>query len=78
MELPKFTILYNKSNDNSKWIGTGWEFFDDKKKAEERFEQLNREVAYCPTLRPYHHKTDFEHLGAVHRQKCRLIKGGEQ
>lgn len=62
---PRLTLVYNIVND-SKWIGTGWEFFDSEQFADDRKSELSS-MGHCCTLRPYHHKTDEKHLGAAHR-----------
>lgn len=61
---PSYTLVYNIVNA-SKWVGTGWEFFDTEEDAEARYEELNKQ-GHCCTLRPYHN-TDSIHLGAAHR-----------
>ena len=63
---PRFTVLFNIVTPNSPWIGTGWQFFDDKKDAETMYECLIS-LGHCPTLRPYHEGCDRQHLGAAHR-----------
>ena len=64
---PKFTVFYNIVNTpNSDWTGTGWEFFDDHEAALARYSHHNA-VGNIPTMRPYHHGTDYQHLGATHR-----------
>lgn len=62
---PKWTVLYNIVSDGSRWIGTGWEFFDDEHVAHHRFEELSRAGNY-PTRRPYFAEVDRVHLGAGH------------
>lgn len=64
---PNFTVFYNiVSPESDKWIGTGWEFFDSIKDAENcrlRHEKLGN----CAMLRAYFDKVDYLHLGAAHR-----------
>jgi len=70
---PNWTLLYNVSISPESWVGTGWEFFNDPRAAQARYEHLNSlwwPAVYVPTLRPYHHATDSKHLGAVHRMKA--------
>jgi len=62
---PKWTVLYNI---DGKWIGTGWEFFDDYIIAKSRYAVLNSSEGYCATLRHFHEKTDRPHMGAVHQR----------
>ena len=62
--LPSWTVYYNIVSD-SKWVGTGWEFFNIKEYAYDCFESHNAS-GNCATLRPFH-KNDIPHLGAAHR-----------
>lgn len=66
MITPAWTVLYNiVSKENSKWIGTGWEFFDEESEASKCYKRhLNSNNT--PIKRKYH-KNDKVHLGAVHR-----------
>lgn len=69
---PKWTVHYNIANEGSPWVGTGWEFFDNKRLAENRHLELSLKYngltrRYSPTIRPFHEETDIFHLGAVHR-----------
>ena len=69
MKEPKWTVLYNITNDP--WIGTGWEFFDDEVSAKACYAR-QRKTGNCPTMRPYH-RNDRVHLGAVHiEQRTRV------
>lgn len=61
---PSWTIHYNRVNPGSRWIGTGWEFFDEESAAKARYDELMKDGHY-PTKRPYHAE-DKRHLGAVH------------
>lgn len=64
---PKWTVVYNiVSPESSKWVGTGWEFFDDEEDAQACYD---RHVASgnTPTKRPYHDGCDKPHLGAAHQ-----------
>lgn len=71
MNRPKWTILYNI--DCGEFIGTGWEFYNDDREAQQRYEVLSSDTRTCPTKRPYHEKTDFPHFGAA--TKTRLNYG---
>jgi len=64
--MPKWTVLYNIVSDNPEWVGTGWEFFTDKKDAEKCFDK-QRKNGNCATLRPFHKGCDTTHLGVAHR-----------
>jgi hypothetical protein len=64
MSRPKWTVLYNIVN-GTKWVGTGWEFFDTEDDAATAYKQKISE-GHCPTKRPFH-KNDNVHLGAAHR-----------
>lgn len=59
MRSPAWTVLYNI--DNGRWIGTGWEFFDNENVAKSRSCEL------AGTVRPYNEQHDRSHLGAVHQ-----------
>jgi hypothetical protein len=61
---PSWTVVYNRVSLGSRWIGKGWEFFDDEEWAKRRYDELVKE-GHCPTKRPYH-SSDRQHLGAVH------------
>ena len=64
--LPKWTIIYNTTNDENTWIGSAWEFFDNENIETKRYEELSKLNKY-PTKRPYYHNQDFNHLGAAHQ-----------
>lgn len=65
--IPNFTIVYNTNTKENPCInGTAWEFFFDKKVADERKEELQQQGKF-PTLRPYFHSRDSSHLGAAER-----------
>lgn len=65
--IPNWTVLYNiVSPEDGRWVGTGWEFFDDEEDAEfcrRRHERLGN----VPTKRPFH-TNDIPHLGAAHTE----------
>src|SRR5690349_17653770 len=67
MNLPMWTVCYNiVSKESPRWVGTGWEFFDNEADAQACYVRL--EQAGCfPTKRPYHHVVDRNHLGAHHQ-----------
>lgn len=65
MELPKWTVLYNIVNE-TQWIGTGWEFFDNRDDALARYEVLEAKN-YVPTLRSFHEGCDLPHMGIGHQ-----------
>lgn len=66
MEIPKFTIVYNKKS-NDGFVGVCWEFYTDDNKAQARYDELSSEPEkYSVTKRPYYHDTDKHHLGAGH------------
>jgi hypothetical protein len=62
---PKWTVVYNIVSPGSRWIGTGWEFFDDAASMERRKNELSAK-GQTTTSRPYYPATDKSHLGAVH------------
>lgn len=65
---PKWTVGYNiVSRESERWIGTGWEFFDDEQEAARCYDR-HVSAGNCPFKRPYH-EADFKHLGAVHQRK---------
>lgn len=66
-KLPRWTVHYNiVSVENARWIGQGWEFFDDEKDAQASYDRQIR-LGNCPTKRPYYDKSDRPFLGAAHR-----------
>ena len=70
---PKWTVLYNIVSVDSKWIGTGWEFFDDKRSAENCQDEQNHK-GNCATLRLYYKTCDDIHIGATHRDSLEEIQ----
>jgi hypothetical protein len=62
---PKWTVFYNINQENNKWVGTGWEFFDEYEEAKQTYTRLIL-LGHVPTLRAFH-ESDRSHLGAVHR-----------
>jgi len=72
MNKPSWTVLYNIVTPGSPWIGTGWEFFDDKEAAQSCYNHQIK-IGNCPTMRPYYagykdsKEFDYWHLGAAHR-----------
>jgi hypothetical protein len=64
--MPRWTVVTNlASPENSRWVGTSWEFFDEEGPATQCYQrQLN--LGNCPTRRPYFDKCDRAHLGACH------------
>lgn len=63
---PNWTVHYNiVSKESSRWIGTGWEFFDKEEDAAHCYLR-HFAIGNCPTKRPFH-DTDIKHLGAAHR-----------
>ena len=67
---PQWTILYNISpEENQKWVGTAWEFFDNHEVAEIRYKILKEDKQYCPGLRPFNYDCDNKHLGAAHSDR---------
>lgn len=68
MKLPKWTVVYNiASPESDKWIGMGWEFFDDFSDADRCFKRQAK-LGNVPTLRPFNKKADYNQLGAAHRK----------
>lgn len=69
MKTPKWTVLYNivsKEDDSfPKWIGTGWEFFNDEEAANKCY-TWHAASGNMPTKRPYH-PNDAAHLAATHQ-----------
>jgi len=67
MNLPSYTVLTNLvSPENNSWVGTSWEFFDNKEDAE-KCRQSHESLGNCPTLRSFHLVCDLDHLGAAHK-----------
>lgn len=64
---PKWTVLYNiVSAENTRFIGTGWEFFIEEKDAKACYERHDA-AGNCPAKRPYNDHCDYPHLGAAHK-----------
>lgn len=77
---PCWTVHYNiVSPESDRWIGDGWEFFDEEDQATRCFERHHR-AGDCPTKRPYYRATDIHHLGAAHgywlRRELRSVEVG--
>ena len=68
MMKPKWTVVYNiVSEESSRWVGTGWEFFDDDDSANRAYAR-HVSSGNVPTKRPFHFRDD-SHLGAAHRDR---------
>lgn len=66
MGRPRWTVCYNiVSPESDRWVGRGWEFFDEEAQATACYERQIKS-GNCPTKRPYYHQVDYEHLGAAH------------
>jgi len=63
---PRWTVCYNiVSPESDRWVGRGWEFFDEEYQATACYER-HIKLGNCPTKRPYYHQSDYQHLGAAH------------
>ena len=72
---PKWTVLYNiVSEENSKWIGTGWEFFDEDSDADKCYAR-HRDNGNNPSKRPFFERLDRAHMGVAHRHRAHPITG---
>lgn len=66
MEEPKWTVHYNiVSPESDRWVGTGWEFFDNEADAQTAYER-HQTLGNVPGKRPFHGGVDRQHLGAAH------------
>lgn len=66
MNQPMWTVCYNiVSRESLRWVGTGWEFFDNECDAQACFDRHVKN-GNCPTKRPYYRARDRIHLGAAH------------
>ena len=66
MDKPKWTVRYNISSpESNRWIGNGWEFFDEEKDASRAYARII-DRGNVPTKRPFH-MNDAKHLGACHK-----------
>lgn len=64
--MPRWTVNYNiVSPESDKWIGTGWEFFDEEHDAASCYRR-HRMLGNVPTMRPFHH-SDVYSMGIVHQ-----------
>lgn len=62
---PKWTVFYTiTSEENSYWVGTGWEFFDNEEDAQTCFDR-HVHIGNCPTKRPFYYSADCQHLGQL-------------
>lgn len=63
---PKWTVLYSTKPTHwgSPWIGTAWEFYDEKSHAEDRFDEL-RVLNLATCMRPFDAKVDTPHLNTA-------------
>ena len=65
MPIPRWTVRYNiNSPEAGRWIGTGWEFFDEGKDASKAYAR-HIDCGNVPTKRPFH-ANDTKYLGACH------------
>ena len=63
---PNWTVLCNLvSQEDGKWIGMSWEFFDSRDDAKACYER-QRSAGNVPCLRRFK-STDRQRMGAVHR-----------
>ena len=69
METPKWTVIANIPNEyeGGSFVGQSWEFYNTKLAAEKCYEHHKR-INHVPTMRPYHHATDFKHLHVIDQQ----------
>lgn len=68
MRRPAWVVHYNIISD-SRWIGTGSEYFDDEVKAKTFAAAIPPEGyrgPVCGSARPYYHEFDKRRLGAAH------------
>jgi hypothetical protein len=69
---PKWTVLYNiVSRENARWIGMGWEFFDEEADAQKCYKR-HLDNGNCPCKRPYFRMSDYTKLGAAHEEAYNL------
>lgn len=70
---PKWTVVSNvvSPENNKRWVGTSWEFFDEEKEAQACYRR-NTGLGNSSTVRPFHLKTDLPHMGAAHRKLGKL------
>lgn len=69
MKKPNWTVLWNR--DNGHWVSVSWEFFNTRETAKVRYDELASMPNHVPTLRPYYHTHDRDHLGACHVEQRR-------
>lgn len=60
---PRWTVLFNTKGDGE-WIGRAFAFFDKVENAEQFYQEQSR-LGLVPTMRPFHRKTDLEHLNVL-------------
>lgn len=62
MQRPNWTVVYSiVSKENSTWIGTGWEFFDEESDARKCYDRHNSS-GNTAKIRRYTPKVDEEVL----------------
>lgn len=66
MNKPEWTVLYN-IDSKTRWVGTGWEFFDTETEARATMEARQKE-GHCCGMRPFHEGRDRQHMGASHQR----------
>ena len=64
-EQPAYTVGFNWLPTGSKWVGTGWLFFDDEYAAKQCRKQLQSMRIGAVFVRPFH-DADWPHVGAAH------------
>ena len=69
---PNWTVCYNiVSPESDRWVGTGWEFFDQECDAEKSYKR-HISLGNVPCKRPYFPPSDYKHLGIAH-EEARLL-----
>jgi hypothetical protein len=63
---PNWTVLYN-IDSKTKWVGTGWEFFDTEEEAKTLMKKRQAE-GHCCGMRPFNEECDRKHMGATHQR----------
>jgi hypothetical protein len=72
---PRWTICANIVRPDTPWIGNLWEFYDDVASAQQRYDELST-LGQCPTMRPYYHTVDEQHLHVLARMRLEAARKG--
>jgi hypothetical protein len=71
LEPPRWTVHYNiVSPESDRWVGTGWEFFDNEAQATDCYRRQGK-LGNVPSKRPFYPAVDTVHLGIADQHRLR-------